>query len=138
MRVSQRLDYTLALLVALAQLPPGEFAGSGALAERLGLPRRFLELQTATLTSAGLIHCRRGARGGCTLARDPASVSVADVVRAVDGAVLDVPRTRHSATAEAWNTAADSLERELGAVTLAHLATRQRALDAERAPMYFI
>lgn len=138
MRVSQRLDYSVRLLVALARQPEGAFAGSGELADRLGLPRRFLELQVSTLKSAGLVRCRRGAGGGCALARDAVAVSVADIVRAVEGSVLDVPKTQGSATAEAWTSASTALEEELGSISLADLAARQAALDAETAPVYFI
>ena len=138
MRVSLRLDYSVRLLVALARQPEGALAGSGELADRLRLPRRFLELQVSTLKSAGLVRCRRGAGGGCALARDAAAISVADVVRAVEGAVLDVPKTQVSATAEAWTRGAAALDEELSSISLADLAARQAALDAEAAPVYFI
>jgi Rrf2 family protein len=138
MRVSQRLDYSLRLLVALARLPEGELTGSGELADRLVLPRRFLELQVSALKSAGLVRCRRGAGGGCALARSAADITVADVLRAVEGTVLDVPKNPASATAEAWTRAASVLEDELASVTLADLATRQSALEAESVPLYFI
>lgn len=138
MRVSQRVDYALRLLTALARQPQTRWTGSGELAEHLSLPRRFLELQVGALRTAGLVACRRGAGGGCALARAADRITVADVVRAIDGAVLDVPHTRGSAAAEVWATAAASLERELGSVTLADLAQRQRAIDAESAPIYFI
>jgi Rrf2 family protein len=138
MRVSQRLDYSVRLLVALARQPEGAFAGSGELADRLGLPRRFLELQVSTLKSAGLVRTRRGAGGGCALARASVDITVADVVRAVEGSVLDVPKTRTSATAEAWSRASTTLEEELASISLAELAARQAALDAEIAPIYDI
>lgn len=138
MRVSQRLDYSLRLLVALARLPEGDLAGSGELADRLGLPRRFLELQVSALKSAGLVRCRRGAGGGCALASSADAITVADVVRAVEGAVLDAPHTERSASAEAWTHAASVLERELGSLTLAALAKRQAQLDVDTAPLYYI
>jgi Rrf2 family protein len=137
-RVSQRLDYSVRLLVALARQPAGAFTGSGELADRLGLPRRFLELQMSTLKSAGLVRCRRGAGGGCALARNAAAITVADIVRAVEGSVLDVPKTQASATAEAWSRASIALEAELDSISIAELAARQAALDAEIAPIYFI
>jgi len=137
-RVSQRLDYSARLLVALARQPQGALAGSGELADRMGLPRRFLELQVSALKAAGLVSCRRGAGGGCALARGAGEISMADVVRAVDGSVLDVPKTRASSTAEAWARGSAALEAELDSISVADLATRQAALDAESAPIYFI
>lgn len=124
--------------MALARQLEGAFAGSGDLADRLGLPRRFLELQVSTLKSAGLVRCRRGAGGGCALARSATEISVADIVSAVEGAVLDVPKTQASAAAEAWLRASTVLHDELASITLAELAARQTALDAESSPVYYI
>jgi hypothetical protein len=59
-------------------------------------------------------------------------------VVAVQGEVLDVPRTRDSAVAEMWQRAAASLASALGDVTLRELADRQSELDAARVPMYYI
>jgi Rrf2 family protein len=138
MRVSQRLDYALRALVMLAERPDGEHVAAGELADGLALPRRFVEQQITSLSHAGIVTCRRGATGGCALARPAAEVSVADVVQALHGEVLDVPRQRDSATAELWEDAAASLEAHLSAVTLDQLAARQRQIDAESHPMYYI
>lgn len=138
MRVSQRLDYSIRLLVALAARPAGEFAGAGELAESLGMPRRFLELQATALAKTGLITCRRGTGGGCALARPAHSVTLTEVIEAVEGTLLDVPLTSDSASAETWANIAAVIKEQLSSVTLADLAARQREIDAERTPMYFI
>lgn len=138
MRVSQRLDYSLRLLIALAQQESGTPVSAGELAERLGLPRRFLELQATALAKHDLIECRRGTGGGCTLALPAESITVADVVRAVEGALLDAPLAPGQASTETWQAAGRALGGHLASVTLADLAARQRVLDAERIPMYFI
>jgi Rrf2 family protein len=137
-RVSQRLDYAVRALTALAQEPAGQAVVAGELAARLNLPRRFLEQQITALAKRGLVSCTRGAAGGCTLSRPAEAVTVADVVLAVQGDVLDVPRTRDSAVAEMWSDADSALTRALRAVTLKDLATRQSELDAAAAPMYYI
>lgn len=138
MRVSQRLDYTLRMLVALARLPEGSVIASGDLAEALDLPRRFGEQQMTALARTGLVESRRGTGGGVSLGRAAAEVSVLDVVRAIQGDALDVPRSRNSATAEYWADAARALEEHLAATSLAELAQRQAELDALSEPMYFI
>lgn len=138
MRVSQRLDYALRAAVLLAAQPPGSFVAAGDLADRLGLPRRFVEQQITALARAGVVECRRGAAGGCALARPADQVSARDVVLAVHGEVLDVPLQTDSAAAEAWQHAAAALEEHLSAVDLATLAARQRELDAAASPMYYI
>jgi Rrf2 family protein len=137
-RVSQRLDYTLRGLTLLAQLPPGTYVAAGEIADTLGLPRRFVEQQFSALARAGLVDCRRGAGGGCALTRLPADVTVGQVVRAVQGTVIDVPRVTGSAVSEMWSGAAAALESALDGVTLADLATGQKELDAQAAPMYYI
>jgi Rrf2 family protein len=138
MRVSQRLDYALRGLVALAQRPPGSSTAAGEIADELLLPRRFLEQQFTALGQAGIVDCRRGAGGGCALARAAGDVSVADVVRALEGTALDVPRTHGTVVSEMWAEVALSLEATLAAVTLADLAKRQDRFDASQAAIYYI
>lgn len=138
MRVSQRLDYTLRMLVALARVPIGTTVTAGDLAESLDLPRRFGEQQMTALAKAGLVDSRRGTGGGISLAQSAALISVLDVVRALPGEALDVPRTTDQATSEFWATAAGTLDAFLERTTLADLAARQATLDAVRQPMYFI
>jgi len=138
MRVSQRLDYAMRALVLLATQPPGEHVAAGDLADRLGLPRRFVEQQVTALSRAGIVRCRRGATGGCVLSRQADEITVRDVVEALEGDVLDVPRQAGSATAEVWLAAAGALAETLDAVDLATVARRQRELDADTTPMYYI
>ncbi len=138
MRVAQRLDYTLRLLAGLARLPEGYRVAIGDLALALELPKRFSEQQITELAREGFVSCQRGVGGGCRLERSADEITVAAVVRALEGGVLDVPRTRGSATAEMWGRAAIALERSLDEVTIADLAQRQTELDAQEAPMYHI
>jgi Rrf2 family protein len=137
-RVSSRLDYALRALIALAERPPGSRIAAGDVADAMGLPRRFVEQQLTVLAHASLVDCRRGAGGGCVLARPADEITVGQVVRAIEGYVLDVPHATGSAVSEMWERAGDSFEGSLDTVTLAELAVRQRELDAERAPVYYI
>jgi Rrf2 family protein len=138
MRVPQRLDYALRALVLLALQPADEYIAAGDLADHLSLPRRFVEQQITELARAGIVHCRRGAAGGCALARVSTDVSVFDVVEAVQGEVLDVPHVTGSATTALWSDAARELGAFLRTVSLAELAQRQRELDGAAATMYWI
>lgn len=137
-RVSQRLDYTLRMLVALARLPVGTTEAAGELALTLGLPRRFGEQQMTGLAKSGIVTSRRGTSGGAALSRPASEITVLDVVEAVQGETLDVPRVSGSATSEMWAEAASALEERLRTITVADLVKRQAALDAEQSPMYFI
>ncbi|MBW6468568.1 MAG: RrF2 family transcriptional regulator [Anaerosomatales bacterium] len=138
MRVSQRLDYALRALTAIAALPPGTTMAAGEVADRLGLPRRFVEQQITLLAKQGLVVSQRGARGGCSLARPASEISVAEVVEALQGSVLDVPSVTDSAVSEMWADAARSLRDVLSETTLAGLVERQRAIDSSTIPMYHI
>jgi len=137
-RVPQRLDYALRALVALAALPPGSVRSGGALAARLGLPSRFVEQQLTALVAAGIVRSVRGPGGGFSLERPADEISMRDVVLALQGDVLDVPKMTGSAVAEAWQRATVTLGDALGQVSLADLAERQRELDVETATMYYI
>jgi Rrf2 family protein len=137
-RVSQRLDYALRGLVALAQRPAGTSVAAGEIADALALPRRFLEQQFTTLAQAGVVECKRGAGGGCSLARPAAEVTVADVVRAVEGSVLDVPRASGTVASDMWVDVEHALEGVLAGISLADLAARQDLLDASTAAIYYI
>ncbi|MBI5230573.1 MAG: Rrf2 family transcriptional regulator [Coriobacteriales bacterium] len=138
MRVSQRLDYALRALVLLAQQPDDVRVASGELADRLGLPRRFVEQQITELARAKVLTSTRGAAGGCALARPAEEITVRDIVVALEGDVLDVPRTTNSSAAEMWATAADRLAQFLSSTSLRDLAVRQKELDSEHAGLYDI
>lgn len=138
MRVSQRLDYTLQMLVALARVPEGTSAAAGELADSLGLPRRFGEQQMTALAKTGLVESRRGTGGGVSLMRPATEITVLDVVRAVQGEALDVPRASSSATAEFWTRTAGALDEWLAAATLQDLVERQTQIDESKEMMYFI
>ncbi len=138
MRVSQRLDYALRALTAIASRAPGASVAAGEVADGLGLPRRFVEQQITVLAKSGLIVSQRGARGGCALGRPASEITVAEVVEALQGSVLDVPSVTDSAVSEMWARAARDLREVLASTTLADLAARQRELDASRVAMYHI
>jgi Rrf2 family transcriptional regulator, cysteine metabolism repressor len=75
-------------VLALAEL--GRSAGSepvpiGELARRRGVPVQFLEQLFAVLRRAGVLASQRGVKGGYRFARDPATVSVLEVVELLDG-----------------------------------------------------
>ena len=138
MRVSQGLDYALRALTALALLPPQTSVAAGDVADRLGLPRRFVEQQLTALAKHGIVSSQRGPGGGASLGRAAHEITVRDVIVALQGEVLDVPRVSSSAVSEMWLQAASEMSRSLGSVTLDDLAGRQRELDGAGAFVYQI
>lgn len=138
MRVPQSLDYALRAVVLLALQPVGEYVAAGELADRLSLPRRFVEQQITALSRVGIVQCRRGATGGCSLARPAEDITTLDIVQAVQGDVLDIPRVTGSAASDMWQEVSEALVEHLGAVSLADLAERQRRIDNAETCMYWI
>jgi Rrf2 family protein len=137
-RVSQRLDYVLRALTFLAQRETGGPVPVGDIASALNLPRRFLEQQVNLLAKRGIVTCKRGTGGGCELAGDPGAITVGDIVRAVNGQVLDVPQVKGSAASEMWLEVRERFEESLEDITLADLSQRQDHLDSTAVPMYYI
>jgi Rrf2 family protein len=61
------------------------------IAEREAIPRKFLEAILVQLRDGGIVESRRGAQGGHRLMRDPAGISVADIIRLIDGPLALTP-----------------------------------------------
>ncbi len=75
-------------VLALAELGRSAGAGPvpiGELARRREVPVQFLEQLFAVLRRSGILSSQRGVKGGYTFARDPATVSVLEVVELLDG-----------------------------------------------------
>jgi Rrf2 family protein len=89
MEISATADYAVRALLALAETAPARLTGE-VLAARQNLPRKFLEAVLADLRRAGLVRSHRGAEGGYELGRPPSEISIADVLRAVQGPLADV------------------------------------------------
>ncbi len=87
MRLSHLADYAVVLMTAAARREPGERLSATALAEETGVPLPTAQKLMGQLASAGLLTSARGAGGGFALARPAASISLADVVEAVEGPI---------------------------------------------------
>ncbi|SDN55281.1 transcriptional regulator, BadM/Rrf2 family [Lutimaribacter pacificus] len=91
--ITQKTKYALKSLMVLAD----EKAGDGAalrieeIAERSGAPKRFLEHILLDLKRAGLIGSRRGRKGGYELIKNPRTVSLAEILRLIDGPMAPLP-----------------------------------------------
>ena len=130
MRVSAKADYAIRAAVELAAAGEGPVKGD-RIAQAQGIPQNFLENILADLRNAGIVASRRGAEGGYWLARPADEVSLAEVIRAVDGPLANVRGIRSEQVAyqgsaaplrEVWVAVRASLRRVLEGVTLADLA----------------
>jgi Rrf2 family protein len=86
MRVSARADYALRAAIELAAASGGRVTGE-QLAPAQDIPGTSIETIVTQLRRSGLVRSQRGADGGFWLARPASEISLADVIRAVDGPV---------------------------------------------------
>ena len=130
MRVSAKADYAIRAAVELAASGDGPVKGE-RIAQAQEIPPNFLENILGDLRNAGLVASRRGADGGYWLAKPADEVSLADVIRAVDGPLANVRGVRselieYQGSAEklrdVWVAVRASLRGVLETVTLADLA----------------
>src|SRR6202020_1415772 len=89
MRLSARADYALRAAVELAAADGGHITAE-QLARAQQIPGKFLEAILTQLRRAGLVRSQRGPDGGFWLARPAGEISLADIIRAIDGPLLGV------------------------------------------------
>ena len=89
MRLSARADYALRAVIELAAAGPGHVTAD-QLARAQQIPGKFLETILTQLRRAGLIRSQRGPDGGFWLARPASEISLADIIRVIDGQLLGV------------------------------------------------
>jgi Rrf2 family protein len=132
-RVSAKADYAIRAAVELAASGDGPIKGE-QIAQAQEIPPNFLENIMSDLRNAGLVLSRRGADGGYWLARPAAEITLAHVIRAVDGPLANVRGIRseqvvYHGSAEplrdVWVAVRASLRSVLERVTLADLARGQ-------------
>lgn len=132
MRITARADYALRAVIELAA-HDGEGPTSAVdIAQAQQIPKQFLDLILRDLRRAGLISSQRGTTGGFRLARDASDISLADVIRAVDGPLATVrgeapQNLRYEGTAVAlqlvWITLRAEIRALLENVTVEDVAT---------------
>lgn len=111
------------------------------IAQRHGIPARFLVQILLQLKAAGLVQSTRGAAGGYQLARDPAQVTLRDVMQILDGQPDSITSNAENATAisntliDTWNQFLSRQTEMLQAITLAELTQRAQLSND---PMYYI
>jgi len=87
---STKAEYGVRVMAHLAKSGGNSPISLGAIAEAEGLPLAYLEHLAARLRRAGLVESRRGSRGGYSLARDAGAITMAEVVRALEGDIAPV------------------------------------------------
>jgi Rrf2 family protein len=87
---STKAEYGVRVMVELARRGGEQPVALAEIAEHEGLPLAYLEHLVARLRRAGLVESRRGAHGGYLLARDPAQITMAAVVEALEGRIAAI------------------------------------------------
>src|SRR3954470_18635941 len=90
MRITAKADYAVRAALELAAAPDGEPVKGEKLAESQQIPLQFLEHILLELKHARLVRAKRGARGGYWLPRPADDITIADVIRAVEGPLANV------------------------------------------------
>ena len=129
MRVSARADYAVRALSELAA-SSGTSMTAESIARAQGVPLKFLLGILGELRRAGLVRSQRGPAGGYLLDRDASAITIADVMRAVDGPLASVQDAKPEDVTypgpaaklqDVWIAVRASLRLVLEQVTIAHL-----------------
>jgi Rrf2 family protein len=133
-RVSAKVDYALRALAELAVAPTGPVTAE-KLATAQAIPLKFLENILLELRRAEIVSSQRGADGGYRLAKPAAEISLADVIRAVEGPIATVRGARPeeveysgaaAALRDVWIELRTSMRGVLEETSLADLVARSR------------
>jgi Rrf2 family protein len=131
MRISAKADYAVRAVIELAAAPAGASLSAREIATAQDIPQNFLENILAELRRAGIVHTHRGPGGGSSLARPPETISVGEILLAIDGplaAVRDLPPGALEYDGNArnlpvvWRRVETCLHELLDGVTVADLA----------------
>jgi Rrf2 family iron-responsive transcriptional regulator len=134
--ITRETDYAIRALLYLAQQEEGALVSTTVLAEAMDIPYRFLRRIVLRLVESGLASSARGKQGGLRLGRPAATISLFDILHAVDpdaatlnqclGGEFDCPRSPSCVVHVELGRIQERLHAELAGVSLASLATRAR------------
>jgi len=147
MKFSSRAIYGMRAMVALARTHGQGSTFLKDIVEREGLPGTYLEQLMVPLRKSGLVMAVRGAKGGYTLARNPAEISVLAILEALEGPLtladcasgsLCCSNPELCALQELWSQGSEALTRLYQGISLAALLERQREKETQPSLNYAI
>ena len=143
LRLSKKADYALMAVRHLA-LPDGPSSTSAReIAEQYDIPLELMAKVLQRLVRAGLLSSTQGTRGGYTLSRVPAAISVADVIQAIDGPFMVTACSTDNHDCEQYSKCSirdplwqirERIAATLDTVTIAEMAAESDAVQAPAAP----
>jgi len=131
MRVTAKSDYALRALIEIARRNDGAPVRAEEIGRLQDIPHGFLQAILADLRRSGVLVAQRGQSGGWRMSKDPDTVTVADVIRAVDGPLVSIYGLRPEAVEynesaavlqHVWIASRHSLRDVLEKVTVRQLA----------------
>jgi Rrf2 family protein len=131
MRISAKTDYAVRAAAELAAAPDSRPMRAEEIARQQAIPVHFLINILNEMKIAGIVQSHRGVKGGYRLARPPAKITLAEIIRAVEGPLANVHDSRpeelhYTGAAESlrdvWVAVRANLRAVLESVTLAHLS----------------
>ena len=130
MAISTKGRYSVRILALMASRPAGHVFSRHDIAEAEGISPTYVQQLMMSLRTAGLVSSHRGRVGGFALARDPATISVADVLRTSEGPIELAPclggvkceREPGCTTRALWIKASAMLDELFAAVSIEDLA----------------
>jgi Rrf2 family transcriptional regulator, cysteine metabolism repressor len=128
-KLSVKVDYACRVLAQLARQHGGDgLAHIEELARIEAVPANYLVQILSELRNGGLITSRRGKQGGYALARPPEEISLLDIVKVIEGEMLELTLPKEGQSArrvyQAWREVRDVLEAKARSVTLDKLAAK--------------
>jgi len=133
MKLTTKSEYSILALLYMARKPQGQFVKIEEICRQCEVPRKYLELLLGVLRQNRLIKTQRGTKGGYMLARPAREITVAEVVRLMDGALAptesvstyffsNTPISREEKVLAVLKEIRDYIASRLEALTLADLA----------------
>ena len=152
MKLSLKGDYALRALLVLASRPPTDIVHIQLISDAQNIPKRFLEQILNDLRNAGFVQSRRGIQGGYRLAKPADRITLAEIIRHVEGALAPVncvserfyekcscPDESRCAIRSVMKEVRDAIVGILERLTLADLANRAESLkSSSNTPDYSI
>jgi len=87
MKLTTKSEYSILALIHLARHAPDHFVKMEEVCTKYGIPKKYLEQLLVILKRSGYVRARRGAEGGYCLAKAPGDITLAQVIRLMDGAL---------------------------------------------------
>lgn len=142
MKLPAKINYACRAVLELAIRYKGDLPIQLAVVSKAqDIPKGFLTQLFIRLRTAGIVKSARGVDGGYFLAKSPSQISIADIFRAMDGGIIEIPKASVSGNIDPnklitgiWNEISSDVVKRLEAISLESLVAKLK----NEQPVYFI